>query len=484
MNVAKHAAITERKSMTAKMEIDASLRVFAPRGVISAEEMRAIDRNADEYGVTARERMEAAGVQLAYAVRLELPHTALFLCGPGNNGGDGYVAARHIAEETNIYVLSFGATTPEAKAALDALKGTSAFVIDVERIEDIPEVFNTDIVVDCLLGTGARKPLSELYAAVVEKLNLSSAKVIACDVPTPGARADRIVAFHAAKVENSEVVAIGIPLAADVCCGPGNLLELKRKSKSAHKGAGGRVLVIGGGPYQGAPFLAAEAALRGGADIVHLAAPVDGFAPDVILERLPGSRIGQDHVQKLVSLATEADVVVVGPGLGENAESLEAIRYAVSAADYAVVDADALYSPLPKAKIATIYTPHAGEFARVFGVAPDPMDTLANQARTVSRAAERAGGVVLLKGWTDIISDGLNVKFNLYGDAAMTVGGTGDVLAGLCSGILCRLKNPMAAACAAAYAAGKGGEIVAEVVGDGMTASDLMQGIASVLWKR
>ncbi|HJJ35633.1 MAG TPA: NAD(P)H-hydrate dehydratase [Methanocorpusculum sp.] len=460
------------------------MRIFASRGIISTEEMRAIDRNADEYGVTPRERMEAAGVQLANAIRLELPHAVLFLCGPGNNGGDGYVAARHLAEELNVYVLSFGAKTPEAEAALAALKQTSAFVVTVDRIADLPEVFDTDYIIDCLLGTGARKPLSDIYAAAVERINASSATVIACDVPTPGARADRIIAFHAAKVANSEVVSIGIPLAAEVCCGPGDLLELKRKSSAAHKGAGGKVLVIGGGPYQGAPFLAAEAALRGGADIVRLASPVDGFAPDVILERLPGDRIGSDHIRKLVSLAAEVDVVVAGPGLGDDAESLDAVRYAVSAANYAVVDADALRAPLPKAKIATIYTPHAGEFSRVFGFAPDPTETMANQARTVSKAAERAGGTILLKGKYDIISDGTKVKFNCSGDAAMTVGGTGDVLAGLCGGIFCRLKNPMAAACAAAYAAGKGGELVAEVMGDGMTASDLLQGIGSALWKR
>lgn len=470
--------------MSINLDIDQSMRIFASRGILSAEEMRAIDRNADEYGVTPRERMEAAGVQLANAIRLELPHAVLFLCGSGNNGGDGYVAARHIAEETNVYVISFGAKTPEAQAALAALKKTTAFVVDATRPEDLPDVFDTDFIIDCMLGTGARKPLSDLYAAAVEKLNNSSATVIACDIPTLGARADRIIAFHAAKVANSEVVSIGIPLAAEVCCGPGNVLELKRKQSSAHKGAGGKVLVIGGGPYQGAPFLAAEAALRGGADIVRLAAPVDGFAPDVILERLPGDRICTEHIRKLVALAADADVVVAGPGIGDSEDTLEAVRYAVSAANYAVVDADALRGPLPKAKIATIYTPHAGEFSRVFGFAPDPMETPTNQARVVTKAAERAGGVILFKGPYDIISDGVRTKFNCSGDAAMTVGGTGDVLAGLCGGILCRIKDPMATACAAAYAAGKGGELVAEIMGDGMTASDLLQGIASALWKR
>ncbi|HJJ55069.1 MAG TPA: NAD(P)H-hydrate epimerase, partial [Methanocorpusculum sp.] len=243
MTAVIHAVMIAEKNMSANLDMDSSMRIFASRGVISAEEMRAIDKNADDYGVTPRERMEAAGVQLANAIRLELPNAVLFVCGAGNNGGDGYVAARHLAEEINVYVLSFGAKTPEAQAALTALKKTSAFVVNVEHIADLPEVFDTDFIVDCLLGTGAREPLSAIYAAAVERINSSSATVIACDVPTPRARADRIIAFHAAKVANSEVVSIGIPLAAEVCCGPGNLLELKRKLSSAHKGAGGKVLV-------------------------------------------------------------------------------------------------------------------------------------------------------------------------------------------------------------------------------------------------
>lgn len=470
--------------MTNYSDIDASLRRFRSTGVISAEEMQRIDRNADEFGITARERMEAAGLQLANAIRLDLPKTVLFVCGPGNNGGDGYVAARHLAEDTHVFVLSVGARTPEAKAALNALTGTSAYVHHVEQIEDLPEIFDTVVIVDCLLGTGARTPLSEFYAAIVELINNSASMVIACDVPTPTARADKVIAFHAAKRDNSEVKEIGIPFAAEICCGPGDLLALTRKKADSHKGDGGKVLVIGGGPYQGAPFLAAEAALRGGADIVKVAAPVDGFAPDIILERLSGSSIGSEHIPKLMAMAAEADVVVAGPGLGSSEEALDAVRYAVSNADYAVVDADALRAPLPRAKIATIYTPHSGEFSRVFGIALDSNVPLAERALIVSHGAEQVSSVVLFKGKTDIISDGKKVRFNTSGDAAMTVGGTGDVLAGLCAGIFCRIHNPMKVASIASYAAGKAGEMVAEIMGDGMTASDLLQGIATVLWRK
>ena len=475
--------------MTEIPEIDSNLRMFRPHGVISADDMRTIDKNADAYATSPRERMEAAGVQLAYAVRLEMPHSVLFLCGTGNNGGDGYVAARHLAEEADVYVISFGAKTDEAKSALHALKATSAFILEVNAEQDLPEVFDTDVVVDCMLGTGARTPLSPLYAAAVKRLNDSQARIIACDVPTPDARADRVVAFHAAKTIGAEVYSIGIPFAAEVYCGEGDLTRVPLNKSSAHKGDGGRVLVIGGGPYQGAPVLAAEAALRGGADISRAASPLDGFipvesfVPDVIIERLSGDRVSREHLPRLRELAATSDVVVAGPGLGDDEESLAVVREVVSAAEFAVIDADALRLPLPKAKKATIYTPHRKEFTRVFGSALDSAATLAEKGKIVQRAAERAGGVVILKGSVDIISDGTRVKFNNRGCASMTVGGTGDVLAGLCGGLLCRC-DAMTAACAAVYAAGRSGETAAGVLGDGMTASDLLAAAAHILWKR
>lgn len=453
------------------------LAEFGLSGVVSSETMRAVDKNADRW-VSARERMEAAGTQLANAIRKELPGSVLFLCGSGNNGGDGYVAARHLAEETEVSVVSFGAKTPEASSAFAALSSSPIQLYTVSSADELPP-FEADVIVDCLLGTGARPPLRPLYAEAVSRMNASPAKVIACDIPTPDARADRVCAFHLAKTDGAEVYRIGIPLAAEIFCGEGDLLSVQAKSPASHKGAGGTVLVIGGGPYQGAPFLAGEAALRAGADIVRVASPVDGFMPDVILERLLGDRITAEHKARLISLAEAADAVVAGPGLGTDEETLSTVREVVSHAKRAVVDADLLRLPLPKAQEATIYTPHAGEFARLFGKAPE---NLRDRGAAVRDAAKTAGGVVILKGETDVISDGVRVRFNTSGCEAMTVGGTGDVLAGVTGGLLSRMPA-FDAACAAVYAEGRAGEAAAEAVGDGLLASDLLKRIAGILWK-
>ena len=449
---------------------------FGLSGVISPETMRVVDKNADDYGISAAERMESAGSVLAAAVRSESPASVLILCGTGNNGGDGFVCARHLAKEYSVKVVFTGKPkTPEAGAAFFALEGCPAELSSTWSAED----FSADVIVDALLGTGASLPLREPYASLVDLMNAAKGRVLACDMPTPGARADRVIAFHLAKTKGAEAYSIGIPFGAEIFCGKGDLLSVPKKPSGAHKGWAGNVLVIGGGPYQGAPFLAGCAALRSGADVVRVAAPVDGFMPDLILERLPGNKVGKEHLDRLLALAESADVVIAGPGLGADSESLEVASQIVAAAKRAVVDADLLRNPLPKAREQTIYTPHAGEFARVFGPVPEK---LSERGIIVREAAKRAGGTVILKGAIDVISDGARVKFNRSGSPGMTTGGTGDVLSGVCGGLLSRM-NAFEAACAAVYAAGLAGELADEDTGDGLIASDLLRHLAYIVYK-
>ena len=289
-----------------------------------------------------------------------------------------------------------------------------------------------DIIIDALLGIGGEGPLREPYRACVEMTNASKSPVISADIPTPGMRTDRVLSFHRPKCKDAEVTDIGIPLDAEIFTGPGDLTMIQKKPGTAHKGMGGKVLVIGGGPYQGAPYLAGLGALRAGADLVRVASPVLFQSPDLIYEILPGDRINESHLPRLLDLVTEADVVVCGNGLG--AESHHVTREVIAHCKKAVLDADALRLPLPEAN-ETIYTPHAGEFARITGI--KPIEDLAARARAVKLAAGR--GTILLKGSVDIISDGARVRFNRSGTPAMTVGGTGDVLAGISGALFCKL---------------------------------------------
>ncbi|MBT8507909.1 bifunctional ADP-dependent (S)-NAD(P)H-hydrate dehydratase/NAD(P)H-hydrate epimerase [Methanomicrobiaceae archaeon CYW5] len=469
------------------------LQEFCETGVISAGRMRAVDANAMALGVSSLQLMENAGAGLAGVARYYGPDRVLVLCGRGNNGGDGCVAARHLHRECEVTVLVMGArggagagqnagiamATAEGDRNLSVLASCGVPVIDVPCAENLPacsELFEeADVIIDAMLGTGSSGPLREPYATAVMMANRSPAPVLAADVPTAGIVPDRICAFHRAKSEGAAVIDIGIPIEAECCTGPGDLSLVLRKDADAHKGAGGEVLIIGGGPYQGAPYLAGMAALRGGADIVRIATPHLLPCPDLIVEQLEGGIIGPEHLSRLAGLAREADVVVVGCGLGKN--SHDVVASLAPACKKAVFDADALRRPLPAA-VECIYTPHAGEFARMFGT--HLTNDIMERARAVRR--EAGPGVVLAKGPTDIVSDGERVRFNRTGTPAMTVGGTGDILAGLVGALFCRL-DAFDAACIGAHACGLAGEACAGE-GDGLAATDLLRTLPGVLYDR
>ena len=234
------------------------------------------------------------------------------------------------------------------------------------------------------------------------------------------------------------------------------------------------MLVVGGGPYQGAPYLAGLAALRAGADLVLVATPSPLPYPDVITLPVDGDWTGT--LDAIADEAERADAAVIGNGLGAGAAPV-----ALALAPHcraAVFDADALRDPLPVAR-ATVYTPHAGEFERAFRSRP-PTD-LAGRGQAVRNAAR--GGVILLKGPVDVISDGGRVRFNRTGTPAMTVGGTGDVLAGVVGAFLCRLP-PFEAAVAGAYVNGLAGEAAAGGRASGLLASDMVSLLPEALYGR
>jgi len=209
---------------------------------------------------------------------------------------------------------------------------------------------------------------------------------------------------------------------------------------------------------------------------VRVASPVFEPVPDLIFERLEGRVIAREHLRRLKDLARNADVVVMGNGLGD--QSHDVMVELAAACRKAVVDADALRCPLPRAED-TIYTPHAGEFTRAFG--REPPGDLVRRARAVKEAAGEEGAV-LLKGHVDIISDGRRVRFNRAGSPLMTVGGTGDVLAGVTAALFCQLPA-FEAACIAAYANGRAGMAVEARIGGGMLPTDLPDRIPMELYR-
>ena len=301
---------------------------FLETGIITPERMRVVDKNAIALGFGELQMMESAGRALATLALASHPERVLVLCGNGNNGGDGMVAARYLQSgvQVDVCYLDSGKRTVSCEHELRLLKHCQVTLHPFSSRDDVvalgPVFTKADVIIDALLGIGARGKPREPLATCILQANASSARIIVADVPTPGMRADQICAFHRSKVEGSTVVDIGIPVEAECVVGPGELtLLLPHRNPRSHKGAGGEVLVIGGGPYQGAPYLAGLGALRAGADIVRIASPVFEPIPDLIHEPLAGKRIGNEHTERLITLAERADVIVCGNGLGTDSHA-------------------------------------------------------------------------------------------------------------------------------------------------------------------
>lgn len=459
----------------------AGMEEFRETGTITSARMRVVDRNAIGLGLGSLQMMESAGKALADTAVQDLDGPVLVLCGKGNNGGDGMAAARYLQHAADVHVVYLDDPGMSADChAQRRLLASCRVALHPFRcpgdLEAVSSLFGrAGLIIDALLGTGSGGDLREPLVTCVRLANASGARILSADVPTPGIRAARICAFHRPKVDGSDVADIGIPIAAEVMTGPGELTLVPVRPPDSRKGWGGKVLVIGGGPYQGAPYLAGLGALRAGADIVRIASPVFEPVPDLIYERLHGDRIGPEHTETLIRLAGQADVVVCGNGLGT--ESHGVVLAVAPHCGKAVFDADALRAPLPSAR-ETVYTPHAGEFERMTGIkAPeDPV----GRGRTVRSAAAAASGTILLKGKIDVISDGSRVRFNGTGTPAMGVGGTGDVLAGIVAGLFARLP-PFEAACIGAYVNGTAGAGTAAARGGPILASELADMIPQAL---
>ncbi len=474
--------------------------------MISSEEMAVVDGNAEALGVPRKQLMESSGNAVARVVRdiAEPGESVALVCGRGNNGGDAFVAARFLsASDVTVHLL--GRTeTIATSISRENFEALSAAEIETREVRDSTalDLGDPDVVVDAMLGTGVTGALREPEASAAGAINDTGATVVAVDVPSgvdadtgeaagTAVEADRVVTFHdekpgLRKVDADVTVAdIGIPVAAERIVERGDLLRLSR-DPTAHKGDFGKVLVVGGGPYTGAPALSAQAALRAGADLAYVACPgtvadeIQGYSEDLIVRPVSGGRLTPEDVPELLSLSAEMDCVVIGPGLGDAEGTLGAVRSFLS--DFegtAVVDADAL-SVVPDVDTAAtlLCTPHQGELQGMGGeTAADP----AERADLVSSFATELGVTLLVKGAHDIVSNGERTRHNRTGNPGMTVGGTGDVLAGATAAMACVL-DPLSAASLGAYANGRAGDFAVEEFGYGLMASDLLDALPQALW--
>ena len=489
---------------------------------ISTGEMRALELNSEYFGLTRLQLMENAGFAVASEVAERFPEGSrvTVFCGLGGNGGDGFVAARHLLTMGFRVKVILAGRHGEIKSeealqnwkALRSLKA-SVEILEISDSSRIPTI-DSDIVIDALLGIGVKGALRPPILQMVEKINSCGGRVVAVDVPTgidsdtgevlgDAVKADLTVTFHKpkkgllkAREYAGEIVVkgIGIPPEFERFIGPGDVgLAVKPRRPEAHKGDFGRLLVVGGSrTYSGAPALVAQAALRTGVDLVYIAAPektaytIASMSPDMITLKLRGEYLSPENVKEVEGVLGRVDCVVLGPGLGLRGEVEEAVKWLIESVERLgiplLLDADGLkaYAKLDRRmKAPAVLTPHAGEYRILTGELPP--EGLEERGEHVLRSARRLGATILLKGHVDVVSDGERVKFNFTGNPGMTVGGTGDVLSGVVGGLMANGVPPFEAASAGAFVNGAAGDFVARDKGFHMVASDLLEWIPKVL---
>lgn len=483
-----------------------------PVAVYSASQVRAFDAQAIAAGIPGYTLMKRAGEGALRVLRSRWPKAqhVTIVCGGGNNGGDGYVLARFAqAAGLDVRVL---AATPTAELRGDARHAWQDAIASGCTVQpfDAAALPSAEVIVDALLGTGARLPVRPEAATVITAINSAARPVLALDVPsgldaTSGAageavvRADVTLTFVALK--SGLYIGQGPDFAGQVLCDeldiapPADALPslrrledgcilraLPRRRRNAHKSEFGRVLVIGGGAgMPGAARLAAEAALRAGAGLVtvaslpeHLAAIV-GPCPELMFAALPDA-------EPLPALVAAADVVVLGPGLGRTdwAQRVFAtVLAARRAAQPLLLDADALNllaagSSAPHSDD-WILTPHPGEAARLLGITPAEVqsDRLGALARLV---ASRGGHIVLKGAGTLIGCAGAVPVLCERGNPGMAIPGMGDVLSGTIAGVLGQCRDVDLAVAAAVFAHASAGDALARGNGErGILATDVIR---------
>ncbi|MBV9967998.1 MAG: NAD(P)H-hydrate dehydratase [Alphaproteobacteria bacterium] len=479
--------------------------------LLTPRQMGEADRRTIAGGIPGTALMENAGSAVADAVSRRWPaRPAAVLCGPGNNGGDGFVAARILAERG--WPVRLALLGDRAALKGDAALAAQRWLGPVERLA--PEALDgAGVVVDALFGAGLSRPIDGVAAEVVERLNRCALPVVAVDVPSgvdgvSGAvrgaapRAALTVTFFRLKPGHlllpgrdlcgeTVLAQIGIAGAALAGLGPPAarndpdwwLDDFPRPQAAGHKYTRGHALVAGGAAMTGAARLAARAAARLGAGLVTVAAPEPVFP--IYAASLTGVIVHpisapSDFATLLADRRRNA--ALIGPGAGVGAETRDKVLRTLAAGKRTVLDADALtgFADMPQTLFSAIrsdcvMTPHEGEFARLFATAEPGVRSKLERARD---AARDSGAVIILKGSDTVIAAPAGrAAINADAPPELATAGSGDVLAGIVLGLLAQGMPAFPAAAAAVWLHGD----AAGRLGPGLVAEDLIEALPAAL---
>lgn len=492
--------------------------------ILTGAQMKECDAAQIHAGTPSYVLMERAArsiVDEIYRNGWERNHV-LIVCGNGNNGGDGLIAARFLHMDgafVHVYYVGDAACcTPETgRAYADALESGVSFV-------QSPNWSSYGLIVDSLFGIGLSRAPEGKYGEIIQQINRSGAKVLAVDIPSgicantgeaPGEAVHADVTVAMAAYKRGHVLEKGVDYSGKVVCADigistdlfditenatalayvieeRELSLIPRRKRDANKGTFGRVLIIGGSRGMcGAAYLCAKAAYRSGAGLVEIFTCEENRQSLQILlpEAIVTAYTGDIPDLTLLAAALErANFVVIGPGLGQNAGAEFLVRETFQRTRVPLIcDADALnvcvaYSFTYPSDVPVIVTPHPGEFSRMTGqniesLSRDPQNSAVQYAR-------KNGVICVLKFARTVITDGSVLFVNMSGGPVLSKGGSGDVLCGVIAGMLCSGMSPIGAACLGVYVHGRAGETAQAAYGEySPLASEVCDEIAGILKK-
>lgn len=482
-----------------------------PLSLHDAAQVRALDARLMAAGTPGAVLMQRAAQAAWRALRRRWPQLRKLcvLAGPGNNAGDGYllaVLARRAGWDVQVYSLADPARLRDAAAQAYAEACAQGVQVQPWHAEAVLD----GLLVDAMLGTGLAGELREPYATAVARVNASGLPCLALDIPSglcadtgrlwgAAVRADLTVTFIALKLglftgagpdQVGELCFADLQADAALCAAApamaqrlatGNLQRLPARLRTAHKGACGRLLVVGGERgYGGAALLAAQSGLRGGAGMVSLATREEHVA--AALARCPELMVrGLLSSGQLLALLPGHDVLVVGPGLGQGAWGRSLLTAAAQFEGAQVWDADALNllaAGRVQIRAGAVLTPHPGEAARLLGCSL--VEVQDDRPAAALRLAQRYQAVVVLKGAGSLVTDGHALRLCEHGHPAMAGPGLGDVLAGLIGALLAQGLAALPASELAVWLHARAGERLGQA-GRGLLASELVGVIRELL---
>jgi NAD(P)H-hydrate epimerase len=509
--------------------------------VLTSKEMREIDRKTiEEIGIPGPVLMENAGIRITGAILKRFPRiteeNVVIVAGKGNNGGDGFVVARHLfnlgARPNVLLLASKQELKGDAALNLGIAEKIGVEIAEVTKIEEWKKhrigLFHASVIVDAIFGTGLLKPAEGLYATAIEDINKAPGFKVAVDIPSglssdthlligPAVKADLTVALAALKIGHvlppaeeyvGELVIsdISIPpflfedesLKLEVIEKKDALLYVQKRKRDSHKGTYGHLFVLAGSLGKtGAAVMAAKAALRMGAGLVTVGTPqsclpvIARSMMELMTEALPETpqkTISEAALPMVLDLLKGKDAVLIGPGISAHPSTAKLVVSLMPKIKVpAVIDADGLNilaenpDALKSFSCPAVLTPHPGEFARL--IRRSNKDVLDNRLALAAEFADKYKVFLVLKGYRTLVATPLGKIFiNPTGNPGMATGGSGDVLSGMIASLIIQEKNILGATLAAVYLHGLSGDIGAKRIGERpLIAGDLIKYLPQAL---